>query len=252
MGITWSIYGIGYKGPAPDLEGARGQRGQHQDTPIAVARTLPEPSELPDRRSCRGQTSLQRSSRPAAEGCRRSGDLVGTRPRDADQLKEQTGRLDAPAELRQGERETAAAVATELGAGQAQHVRRCRPTTSSSNTFTTGGKPTTHGHRPDRRASSRSSAPRGTLKNPTPYAVVQLQQAIPQVDQARPGRRRVPPPTRTPGDHRSCSSATSVRCAFRRSASRSSAAPSSSSSPTRCTAATRRPCAARAAVAGAS
>ena len=142
------------------------------------------------------------------ERCRRSsrrapkpptlGDLVTTDTelgRPAQASRPAAGRLLPSSDKANGE--TAAAVATELGPDKRNMFAR-RPTTSSSNTFTTGGKP----RRTDSSEIGRiqhkltyrvhAEEPAGLRRRPGPAG-------DPPGDQAGAGRRR-PAPTRTPSD----------------------------------------------------
>src|SRR3954464_8150684 len=48
MGIMWTMYGIGYKGPAPSWKVLEVNAGDVSQADTTVARTLPEPNQLPD------------------------------------------------------------------------------------------------------------------------------------------------------------------------------------------------------------
>ena len=141
MGIIWSMYGIGYKGPAPTWKVLDVNDGNLKDTPVAVAPDVARTERAPEpgRSSWRTASSCRRSSRPAAK-VPTLGDLVTTDTELADQLKEQTGRWLLLPSSDKANGETAAAVATELGPDKRNMF--ARPTDYVIlNTFTTGGKP---------------------------------------------------------------------------------------------------------------
>ena len=187
MGITWSMYGIGYKGPTPTWKVLDVNEGNIKDTPVAVARTLPEPNELPDPvKLVAASKSLQKEFPPGPKPPS-LGDLVTTDTQLADQLKERTGRWTLLPSSDKANGETAAAVATELGPDK-RNMFALPTDYVISNTYTTGGKPPRTDSSEIGRIQHKLKTA-FTFKNPPAYAAVQLQPALPQV--AKPGQ---PPP----------------------------------------------------------
>ncbi len=193
MGITWSMYGIGYKGPTPTWKVLDVNEGNIRDTPVAVARTLPEPSQLPDPAKVLASSKTLQKEFPPGGKVPVLGDLVTTDTKLADQLKKQTGKWRLLPTSDKAIGETAAVVSTELGPDK-RNLFALPTDYVISNTFTTGGKPGRSGSSEiDRVAHKIRSAI--TLKNPPAYAVVQLQKAL--VEVAKPGQAP-PVPTADP------------------------------------------------------
>ena len=130
MGIIWSMYGIGYKGPTPTWKVLDVNEGNIKDTPVAVARTLPEPNRAAGSGEARrGRKRLQKEFPPGPKPPS-LGDLVTTDTQLADKLKERTGRWTLLPSSDKANGETAAAVATSSGRTSAT-CSPCRLTTSS-------------------------------------------------------------------------------------------------------------------------
>lgn len=190
MGITWSMYGIGYKGPAPTWKVLDVNEGNIADTPVAIARTLPEPNQLPDpAKVVAGSQALQKEFPPGGK-VPALGDLVTTDPQLAAQLKEKTGRWLLTPTSDKANGETAAVIATELGPDK-RNMFALPTDYVISNVYTTGGKPgRTDSSEIGRIGHKLKTA--FTLKNPPAYAAVQLQKAL--VLPTKPGQ---PPPVAT-------------------------------------------------------
>lgn len=193
MGITWSMYGIGYKGPTPTWKVLDVNEGNIKDTPVGVARTLPEPNELPNPvQEVANSKQLQKEFPPGPK-VPTLGDLVTTDTKLADKLKHRTGRWTLLPSSDKANGETAAAVATELGPDK-RNVFALPTDYVISNTYTTGGKPSRTDSSEIGRITHRLRNA-FTLKNPPAYAAVQLQKAI--VQTAKPGQAP-PVPTADP------------------------------------------------------
>ncbi|MDQ6696535.1 MAG: hypothetical protein M3Z46_03655 [Actinomycetota bacterium] len=193
MGITWSMYGIGYKGPTPTWKVLDVNEGNIADTPVAVARSLPEPSQLPDPATVLASSKVLQKEFPPGGKVPVLGDLVTTDTNLADQLKKQTGKWKLLPTSDKAIGETAAVVATELGPDK-RNLFALPTDYVISNTFTTGGKPGRSGSSEINRIAHKIRSAI-TLKNPPAYAVVQLQKAL--VEVAKPGQAP-PVPTADP------------------------------------------------------
>lgn len=193
MGITWSMYGIGYKGPTPTWKVLDVNEGNIADTPVSVAKTLPEPNQLPNPvQEVASSKALQKEFPPGGK-VPTLGDLVTTDTKLADKIKQQTGKWLLLPSSDKANGETAAAVATELGPDK-RNMFALPTDYVISNTFTTGGKPgRTDASEVGRVFHKIKTAL--TFKNPPAYAVVQLQKALVLV--AKPGQAP-PVPTADP------------------------------------------------------
>ncbi len=190
MGITWSMYGIGYKGPTPTWKVLDVNEGNIKDTPIAIARTLPEPNELPDpAKEVAKSKTLQKAVGPKTPTL---GDIV-VDPKLAATIKRRTGRWQLLPSSDKANGETAAAVATELGP-EKRNVFAATTDYVILDTLTTGGKPGRNNSSMFGRVAHKLRTA-VMLKNPPAYAVVQLRKAI--VQEAKPGQAP-PVPTADP------------------------------------------------------
>jgi hypothetical protein len=193
MGITWSMYGIGYKGPTPTWKVLDVNEGNLRDTPVDVAKALPEPSQLPNPVQVVASSKTLQKEFPPGGKVPTLGDLVTTDTQLADKIKKQTGKWRLLPSSDKANGETAAAVATELGPDK-RNMFALPADYVISNTFTTGGKPgRTDASEVGRVIHKIKTAV--TLKNPPAYAVVQLQKALVLV--AKPGQAP-PVPTADP------------------------------------------------------
>ena len=188
MGIMWTTYGIGYKGPAPSWKVLEVNSGDVTQADTPVARTLPEPDQLPDPVKTRDGNAELLKAFPKDKKDPTLGDLVTVDQQLADKIKQQTGKWYLLPTSDKAVGETGAVVASELG----PTGRNLFASTSDYvviETFTTGGKP----KRTDTSMTGRVKWKLSNLlrvKNPPAYAVVQLQATIPQP--TRPGQA---PPT---------------------------------------------------------
>jgi hypothetical protein len=183
MGIVWSMYGIGYKGPAPTWKVKEVNYGDIRQAGVTIARTLPEPDALPDPKQLRDASPALQQAFPAGGRTPTLGDLITTDPKLVDELKKKTGRWRLIPVSDKATGETQAVVATELGP-EKRNLFALPTDYVIIETFTTGGKP----QRTDASVVSRITHRLRTatmLKNPPAYAVVQLQKAIPQ--ETKPG-----------------------------------------------------------------
>lgn len=192
MGIIWSLYGIGYKGVAPSwkvVDTVRSEPGSGEvDSRIELARTLPLPDELPDPVELRDNSKLLLAAYPPDQRDPSLGDLASVDPA----LKE---KLDAKVEpwriLESSNKytgETQAVVGEALGPND-QNVFASPSDYVVIESFITGGKPP----RTDDSVLGRMTNKVSSTFNVKPddfYAVVQLQQVIPQ--ETKPGQA---PPT---------------------------------------------------------
>lgn len=184
MGLVWTMYGIGYKGPTPTWKVKEVNVGDLRQAGVTVARRLPEPKDLPKPEDIlRSEPALRKAFPPGAK-TPTLGDLVTADKNLADTLNKRAHpwRLLPTSDKANGE--TQAVVATHLGP---EGTNQFAATTDYViiETFTTGGKP----GRTDSSVVGRITHKLRTatmLQNPPAYAVVQLQAAIPQ--EARPGQ----------------------------------------------------------------
>jgi hypothetical protein len=193
MGVIWSIYGIGYKGPAPTwkvVDTVRSTEGSGQvDSRVPVARSLPLPDELPDPVEVRDSSPTLLKAYPAEQRDPSLGDLVTVDTELLDQLnaKVKPWRVLETSNTYTGE--TQAVVAEALGPNEAK-VFKAASDYQVIESFLTGGK---------KRRTDNSTLGRAIfkitssfdIKPPPLYAVVQLQAVIPQ--ETKPGQAPPPP-----------------------------------------------------------
>jgi hypothetical protein len=188
MGIVWTIYGIGYKGPAPSWKVLEVNVGDVAQADTEVARSLPEPADLPDPVEVRDNSKALLKAFPTDKRDPTLGDLVTVDTALADQIKEQTGKWYLLPTSDKAVGETSAVVAEDLGP-EGRNLFAETTDYTILEVYTTGGKP----KRTDTSLTGRVKWKLGNalrLKNPPAYAVVQLQATVPQP--TRPGQA---PPT---------------------------------------------------------
>jgi hypothetical protein len=184
MGLTWSIYGIGKKGPDPKWVIKEVNYGDLTQSEVPVARNLPEPDKLPSAQSFLDKDPALAEQFPVLEGVKRPGlgDLLGVQPDLEDQLKSRLPEgwtLLASSDPQTGE-------ANASASSYVVDTRKLFPDASGfvvQNAFSYGGKA--------RRPADDNLIQRALFKakriatwpfgHPTHYAVVQLQEVIPQV-----------------------------------------------------------------------
>lgn len=191
MGIIWSIYGIGYKGPAPTwkvVDTVRSVEGSGQvDSRLEVARSLPLPDELPDPVEVRDGNAELLKAYPPEQRDPTLGDLVTVDTELHDELNAQAKPWRVLETSNTYTGETQAVVSEAL---VAEKVFQDPTEYQVIESFLTGGKKV---------RTNNSTLGRAWFKvvssfdiNPPPlYAVVQVQQVIPQV--TKPGQAPPPP-----------------------------------------------------------
>jgi len=186
MGLTWSIYGIGKKGPDPKWVTKEVNYGDLTQSEVAIARNLPEPDKLPTAQSFLDKDPALAKQFPVLEGVKRPGlgDLLGVKPELEDQLQPLLPKgwtLLAASDPQTGE-------ANASASSYVVDTRKLFPDASGfvvQNAFSYGGK--------ERRPADDNLLQRALFKakrivtwplgHPTHYAVVQLQEVVPQVTQ---------------------------------------------------------------------
>ena len=188
MGVIWSIYGIGWKGEAPTWEVVdvvRSEPGSGVvDSTLEIAQSIPLPDELPDPVEVRDGDPALLEAFPAEQSDPSLGDLVTIDP----ELQEEINDAVDPWRILESSNkytgETEAVVAEHLGPdGEAVFESTSDYVVIES--FLTGGKaPRTDDSIVSRAAYKVTS----TLEVAPPpfYAVVQVQQVIPQ--ETKPGQ----------------------------------------------------------------
>jgi hypothetical protein len=188
MGIVWTIYGIGYKGPAPSWKVLEVNVGDVAEADTEVARSLPEPDDLPDPVEVRDNSEALLKAFPTDKRDPTLGDLVTVDTALADEIKQQTGKWYLLPTSDKAVGETSAVVAEDLGP-EGRNLFAETTDYTILEVYTTGGKP----KRTDTSMTGRVKWKLGNalrLKNPPAYAVVQLQATVAQP--TRPGQA---PPT---------------------------------------------------------
>jgi hypothetical protein len=186
MGLTWSIYGIGKKGPDPKWVVKEVNYGDLTQSELALARHVPEPDKLPTAQSFLDKDPALAKQFPVLEGVKRPGlgDLLGVQPELEDQLKQYLPKgwtLLASSDPQTGE-------ANASASSYVVDTRKLFPDATSfvvQNAFSYGGKA--------RRPADDNLLQRALFKakrivtwplgHPPHYAVVQLQEVVPQVTQ---------------------------------------------------------------------
>ena len=183
MGVVWSIYGIGYKGPAPAWKVKEIVYGDLRQAAVTPARTLPLSDQLPNPVQLRNQSAVLTKAFPKDKKDPTLGDLITTDTALKAQLRQRTGRWRLLATSDKAVGETTAVATEYLGPTGKGNLF---PTSSDFvvlDIFTTGGKP----QRTDTSMVGRvlwKLKKASMLKNPPAYAVLQLRAAIPQKTKA--------------------------------------------------------------------
>lgn len=200
MGIIWSLYGIGPKGPAPTWEVVDTIRtapctsltdpeapedcDETVQSDVEVALAVPLPSQLPDPVALRDESDVLLAAFPTTQRDPGLGDLVTVDPRLLDEIDEQADPWRILETSNKYTGETQAVVAEALGPdGQALF--------ESSNdyvvieSFLTGGKAARTDDSILARAAYKVTRTLDVAPDPF-YAAVQLQRVVPQ--EAKPGQ----------------------------------------------------------------
>lgn len=188
MGTIWSLYGIGPKGPAPTwkvVDTVRSEPGSGEvDSRIELARTLPLPDELPDPVELRDADPKLAKAYPPEQRDPSLGDLVTVDAKLHEKLNDKVAPWRVLESSNKYTGETQAVVAEALGPN-GQNVFASSTEYQVIESFLTGGKPT----RTDDSTLGRVTYKIGSAVNLKPddfYAVVQLQQVVPQ--DTKPGQ----------------------------------------------------------------
>ena len=193
MGVIWTLYGIGYKGPAPTWKVVDIVRtepgGTKVDSALDVAQSLPLPSQMPDPVELRNGDEALLEAFPKEGKVPTLGDLA-----DVDQTVHETlNDKAAPWRLMESSNkytgETGAAVSEALGPNGKNIFPNAPTDYVVLDSYLTGGQPVST----DDSTIGRVKQKIRTTLNVKPdefYAVVQVQQVIPQ--EAKPGQA---PPT---------------------------------------------------------
>ena len=193
MGVIWSLYGIGYKGPAPTwhvVDIVRTEPGNTKvESAIPVASTLPLPSEMPTPQELRDASATLQEEFPADGKVPTLGDIADVSPADHEALNEKAypWRLMESSNKYTGE--TTAAVAEALGPNGKNIFPEAPTDYVVLDAYLTGGRKA----RTDDSILGRIKYKFTSAADRFPpdfYAVVQVQQVIPQ--EAKPGQA---PPT---------------------------------------------------------
>jgi hypothetical protein len=183
LGTVWSMYGIGKKGPDPTWVVKDLNYADLSQSEVKVARDVPEPDELPSAQSFLAKDPELAKQFPVVEGVKRPGlgDLLGVKPELEAQLEDDLPdgwTLLASSDPQTGEAQASASSYViderKLFTAQSDFV--------VLNAFSYGGK--------EDRPADANLLERAWFKvkrvltwpfgNPTHYAVVQLQQVVPQ------------------------------------------------------------------------
>lgn len=180
MGIIWAIYGIGYKGPAPTWKVVDYTTASPSSSKIAVADTLPLPSDLPDAVEVRNSSPELLKEYPAEGKDPNLGDLVTIDTQLEDQINAGLGPWKILPTSNKFTGESQSVVGEYLGPDDAAVFAGGASDYVVLDSFITGGK---------KGRSDNSVIGRITYKftstvefdNPNLYTAVQLQPVIPQV-----------------------------------------------------------------------
>jgi hypothetical protein len=185
MGLVWSMYGIGKQGPVASWKVQDLNYDDLTQAKLAVARDLPEPDQLPDPEDLLAADPALDKQFPVTEGVKRPslGDLLGVQPDLEEQILEEGNIPDGWTLLASSDPQTGEAQAS----ASAYVIDERKAFTAQSdfvvlNAFSYGGK--------ERLAADANLLDRIWFKakriltwpfgHPTHYAVVQLQQVVPQ------------------------------------------------------------------------
>lgn len=193
MGGIWSIYGIGYKGPAPSWHVIDTVGGSPSGSSIDIVDTLPLPEDLPDPVEVRDGSKELLAEFPPERKDPNLGDLVTVDPELNDKINEQVAPWKILPTSNKYTGETQSAVAEALGPND-QNLFASASDYMVLESFVTGGKK----GRTDNSVVGRviyKVRSALTFTNDPFYAVVQLQAVIPQETKAG---QAPPAPVRDP------------------------------------------------------
>ena len=183
MGLVWSMYGIGKQGPAASWKVEDLNYDDLTQTEVVVARGLPEPDQLPTAESFLEADPALAEQFPVTEGVKRPGlgDLLGVDPDLEEQLQDDLPDgwvLLASSDPQTGEAQASASAYViddrKLFTSQGEFV--------VVNAFSYGGKESLpdDANLLDRIWFKAKRILTWPFGHPTHYAVVQLQQVVPQ------------------------------------------------------------------------
>jgi hypothetical protein len=178
MGIVWSIYGIGYKGPAPSWKLVDTVSGAPASSRIEVAGSLPLPEDLPDPVDTRDASAELSEEFPVTERDPTLGDLVTVDRPLRDAVDDQVGPWKILETSNKYTGETQSVVSEALGP-DGQGVFAAATDYVFVDSFVTGGKT---GRTDDSILGRIKYKFTSALEfdNDPLYAAVQLQPVIPQ------------------------------------------------------------------------
>lgn len=190
MGIIWSVYGIGYKGPAPTWKVVDTVQGDPGGGRIDVADSLPLPDQLPDPLVERSRTKALLDEFPTTKKPPTLGDLVGSDESLKNRVNKGLGPWKILETSNKNTGETQSVVAEALGPDGSATFANGAADYIVIDSFLSGGKKGL--------GSNTSILNRIKYKITSPFdlfhqpfrAAVQLQQVIPQTPKAG----QAPPP----------------------------------------------------------
>ncbi len=195
MGIIWTIYGIGYKGPAPSWKVVDTVAGSPAQSRVNVADSLPLPKDLPDPLAERSRSKDLLTEFPTTKKDPNLGDLVGFDPQLKDRINKTLGPWKILPTSDKYTGETQSVVSEALGPDGQNVFAGGASDYVVIDSFLTGGK---KGLGPDtstlNRIKYKFTSPFDLFHKPF-RAAVQLQQVIPQTPKAG---QAPPPPVRNP------------------------------------------------------
>lgn len=186
MGTIWSIYGIGYKGPAPSWKVIDVVTGPPSGSRVAKADSLPLPEDLPDPVALRdADKALLKEYPKEAPKQPNLGDLAGASEKVKDRLNEQLAPWKILETTNRYTGETQAAVAEGLGPN-GQNLFKDASGYVVLDSFVTGGK---KGRTDDSKLGRVLYKAKSmvTFTHPPLLVAVQLQEVVPQ--DALPGQK---------------------------------------------------------------
>ncbi len=140
MGIVWSVYGIGYKGPAPTWKVVDTTVGAPSQSTIDVADSLPLPKDLPDPVDLRNSSKALLKEFPTTAKNPTIGDIVGVEPALQKKLDKQLAPWSILATSNKNTGETQSVVAEALGPDGAATFAGGASDYVVLDTFLSGGK----------------------------------------------------------------------------------------------------------------
>ena len=184
MGIVWSVYGIGYKGPAPTWKVIDSTVGAPSQSAVGVADSLPLPKDLPDPVDLRNSSKALLKEFPTTAKNPTIGDIVGFQPDLQKKLDKQLAPWSILSTSNKYTGETQSVVAEALGPDGDSTFAGGASDYVVLDTFLTGGK---KGLGADtsifNRIKYKFTSPFDINHKPF-RAAVQLQAAIPQTAKA--------------------------------------------------------------------